>query len=199
MPPHTTLPPFFTALSAAGTNSPAGANMIAASKSSGGAWCESPAQKAPSERANSCAARSPARVNAYTLRPCQLHTWAITWAAAPNPYKPIVLVSPAATSDRQPIRPAHSSGAAAIGSANAFIGIAKAASATTWLAKPPSRSYPVNVGASQRFSRFARQYSQCPQVLPNQGRPTRCPISQVPEPGPRASTIPTISCPGTLG
>jgi len=38
--------------------------------------------------------------------------------------------------------------------------IAKAASATTCVANPPSRSYPVNVGASQRFSRKVWQYSQ---------------------------------------
>ena len=36
MPAQTTLPPFATAASAAGTSSPAGAKMIAASSSSGG-------------------------------------------------------------------------------------------------------------------------------------------------------------------
>src|SRR6266404_3156864 len=39
MPPHTTVPPFATAARAAGTSSPAGAKMIAASSSSG-AGCE---------------------------------------------------------------------------------------------------------------------------------------------------------------
>ena len=36
MPPQTTRPPFFTALSAAGTSAPTGAKMIAASSGSGG-------------------------------------------------------------------------------------------------------------------------------------------------------------------
>ena len=64
MPPQTTRPPFFTALSAAGTSAPTGAKMIAASSGSGGVSSEPPAQTAPSERAKSCAAVSPLRVKA---------------------------------------------------------------------------------------------------------------------------------------
>jgi hypothetical protein len=74
MPPQMTRPPFFTALSAAGTSAPAGAKMIAASSSSGGASSDPPAQIAPSERAKSCAAVSPRRAKAKTRRPCQIAT-----------------------------------------------------------------------------------------------------------------------------
>ena len=52
MPPHTTVPPFATALSAAGTSAPTGAKMSAASSSSGGGPSESPAHSAPSSSAN---------------------------------------------------------------------------------------------------------------------------------------------------
>jgi DNA mismatch repair protein MutS len=51
MPPHTTTPPLSTARSAAGTNSPTGANRIAPSSGSGGIWSEPPAHHAPSPRA----------------------------------------------------------------------------------------------------------------------------------------------------
>ena len=47
MPPQITLPPRFVFFRAKGTNSPAGANRIAASSGSGGASVESPAQCAP--------------------------------------------------------------------------------------------------------------------------------------------------------
>ena len=50
--------------SAAGTNGPTGAKMIAASSSAGGAASEPPAQTAPSAVASAWAASSPARVNA---------------------------------------------------------------------------------------------------------------------------------------
>ena len=53
IPAQTTEPPFATAASAAGTSSPTGAKMIAASSSSGGA--PAPAHSAPSSRANACA------------------------------------------------------------------------------------------------------------------------------------------------
>ena len=56
IPAQTTVPPFATARSAAGTSSPAGAKMIAASSSSGGG--PPPAHSAPSERANACACSS---------------------------------------------------------------------------------------------------------------------------------------------
>ena len=64
MPPQTTRPPFLTALSAIGTSAPTGAKMIAASSCSGGASSEPPAQIAPSDFANACAASSPVRVKA---------------------------------------------------------------------------------------------------------------------------------------
>jgi len=60
MPPQTTRPPLRTAASASGTRAPTGAKMIAASSASGGRSSEPPAQTAPSERANSCPAVSPA-------------------------------------------------------------------------------------------------------------------------------------------
>src|SRR5215510_8448100 len=62
MPPQTTRPPFFTALSASGTSAPTGAKMMAASSGSGGTSSEPPAQTAPSDFARPCAAASPARV-----------------------------------------------------------------------------------------------------------------------------------------
>ena len=58
------------ARSAAGTSSPTGAKMIAASSGSGGRSSEPPAQTAPSSRANVLAAASPGRVKAKTRRPC---------------------------------------------------------------------------------------------------------------------------------
>ncbi len=64
MPAQTTRPPFRTAASAFGTSAPTGANRMAASSGSGGAASESPAQRAPSERAKACDAASFARVNA---------------------------------------------------------------------------------------------------------------------------------------
>jgi hypothetical protein len=69
MPPHTTVPPLATADRAAGTSSPAGAKMIAASSSTGGLVSEAPAQTAPRSRANSWAFESPGRVKARTWRP----------------------------------------------------------------------------------------------------------------------------------
>src|ERR1043165_3727704 len=42
MPPQTTIPPLPTALSASGTNSPAGAKMMAASSGTGGCVSETP-------------------------------------------------------------------------------------------------------------------------------------------------------------
>ncbi len=68
IPPQTTTPPLRTARRAAGTSAPTGAKMIAASSGSGADVSESPAQTAPSERANSCACSSPGRVKAKTLR-----------------------------------------------------------------------------------------------------------------------------------
>jgi hypothetical protein len=64
MPPQTTRPPFLTALRAIGTSAPTGAKMIAASSGSGGTSSEPPAQTAPSDFANACAASSPVRVKA---------------------------------------------------------------------------------------------------------------------------------------
>src|SRR5260370_11174334 len=64
IPAQTTTPPRSTALSAAGTSSPAGANRKAASRGSGPGRLASPAHSAPSPSANSWASRSPARVKA---------------------------------------------------------------------------------------------------------------------------------------
>ena len=52
IPPQTTVPPLRTARSAAGTSSPTGAKISAASSGRGGASSEPPAQAQPSERAN---------------------------------------------------------------------------------------------------------------------------------------------------
>ena len=85
MPAHTTLPPGASALSAAGTSSPAGAKMIAASSSSGGRWELSPVHTAPRLAAKAWPRSSPARVNAYTSRPWWTATWQIMCAAEPKP------------------------------------------------------------------------------------------------------------------
>ena len=55
IPAHTTTPPGAVARSAAGTSSPAGAKMIAASSGSGPSAIASPAHSAPSDIASSCA------------------------------------------------------------------------------------------------------------------------------------------------
>lgn len=67
MPPQTTWPPLSTAASAAGTNAPTGANIIAASNRSGGSVSELPAQTAPKDFANRWAFKSPLRVKAKNL------------------------------------------------------------------------------------------------------------------------------------
>src|SRR5262245_62576301 len=69
----------------------------------------------------------------------------------------------------------------------------------TWVAKPPSRVYPVNTGLSHRFSRSPRQYAQTPHVAPSHATPTRSSMANPPTPGPSALTRPTISWPGTIG
>ena len=122
MPPQTTRPPLATAASAAGTRAPTGAKMIAASSGSGGASLEPPAHSASSDSANFWEARSPSRVKAKTRRPCQRQSCATICAAAPKPYMPIRSASPAAFSERQPISPAQSSGAAATGSSDSASG-----------------------------------------------------------------------------
>ena len=63
MPAQTTVPPGASALSAAGTSSPAEAKMIAASSGSGGSCSLPPAQTAPNERANCRPRSSPAVAN----------------------------------------------------------------------------------------------------------------------------------------
>ena len=83
--PHTTAPPGATARNATGTSSPADANRIAASSSSGGVSSDPPAHSAPTSRANACARSSPGRVNANTRRPCQRATCVTMCAAAPKP------------------------------------------------------------------------------------------------------------------
>ena len=64
IPAQTTVPPFATACSAAGTKDPMGAKISAASSGTGGTASDPPAQTAPSSRANDWAAMSPGRVNA---------------------------------------------------------------------------------------------------------------------------------------
>ena len=86
MPAHTTDAAAPTARSAAGTSSPTGAKMIAASSSSGAG---------PSRVAGPLAAelareglrrpRRPARVKAKTRRPWCRATWQTMWALAPKP------------------------------------------------------------------------------------------------------------------
>lgn len=93
----------------------------------------------------------------------------------------------------QPINPAQRSGASDTSLPDSPSGKAKRASAITEVANPPSRVYPVNCGASHRFSRCSRQYRHTPQVWPSQGMPTRSPISKSATPAPIASTRPTIS------
>ena len=75
IPAHTTVPPLSVARSAAGTSSPTGAKMIAASSGSGTESVAAPAHSAPSSRANVCADESPLRVKANTRRPSATATW----------------------------------------------------------------------------------------------------------------------------
>src|SRR2546428_378785 len=82
IPAQTTVPPFETARSATGTSAPIGAKMIAASSGSGGSWSDPPAHSAPQSSANVRPSTSPGRVNANTLRPWYLATWAMMCAAA---------------------------------------------------------------------------------------------------------------------
>ena len=69
MPAQTTMPPGPVARRAAGTNSPAGAKMIAASSGSGGCSSEKPAHSAPTSSAKRLPSSSPGRVKANTRRP----------------------------------------------------------------------------------------------------------------------------------
>jgi hypothetical protein len=100
IPAQTTTPPLRTARRASGTTSPAGANTIAASSSTGGASPTAPAQEAPSARANAWPSVSPARVKASTERPSQVATWLTMCAAAPKPNSPTHVGSPANRSER---------------------------------------------------------------------------------------------------
>src|SRR6266511_2188464 len=138
IPAHTTVPPFATAASAAGTSSPAGAKMIAASSSSGG--LPAPAHSAPSSRANACASTSRSRVTANTRRPSCRATCATMCAAAPKPYSPTRSAAPATRSDLYPISPAQSRGAACTSSKPSGMGKQKRSSATVHSAYPPSMS-----------------------------------------------------------
>ncbi len=54
-------------------------------------------------------------------------------------------------------------------------------------------------GVAHRFSRPPQQKRQLPHVWASQGTPTRSPTPSPATPAPRASTVPTISCPGTSG
>ncbi len=72
-------------LNAAGTSSPTGAKISAASSGSGAGCSELPAQTQPSDRAKTWPASSPSRVKASTRRPCHIATCAMRCAAAPNP------------------------------------------------------------------------------------------------------------------
>jgi hypothetical protein len=94
-------------------------------------------------------------------------------AAAPNPYSPSLSASPHIRSDRYPIRPAHSSGAACSSGKLSGIGKQKRSSATVYSAIPPSMSRPVKRAFGHRFSRPLRQYRHSPQVHPSHGTPTR--------------------------
>ena len=85
MPAVTTVAPFAVARSAAGTSSPSGAKMMAASSSSGAGPSESPAHSAPSSRASAWASVSSARVKAKTRLPWWRATWQTMCAEAPKP------------------------------------------------------------------------------------------------------------------
>ncbi len=90
--------------------------------------------------------------------------------------------------------PAHSSGAACKSSSCDGIGKQKSALANAYSAYPPLTEYPVNVGASHKFSIPRRQYAQVPSVPPIHETPTRVPAFS---PSP-AWTSPTIWCPGMI-
>ena len=85
IPAQTTTPPFLTARSPAGTSAPTGAKIRVASRRTGGASSEPPAQAAPRVRAKACPSASPGLVNAKTSRPCWTATWVRMWAAPPKP------------------------------------------------------------------------------------------------------------------
>jgi hypothetical protein len=111
--------------------------MIAASTGSGGRSSDEPAHSAP--RAGEVLALAvPGRVKLKTRRPCQRATWQMMWAAAPNPYRPSSAASPVSRSERYPIRPAHSSGAARRSGYPAGTTKQYRASASVSSAKPPS-------------------------------------------------------------
>ena len=124
---------------AAGTRPPTGAKMIAASSGSGGVSSDPPAQPAPRLRAKRLAGRSPGRVKANTSRPCQQRHLGDDVGRGAKAVEPQRWASPAITSDRQPISPAHSSGASATSAPASPSGKAKRASATVAVANPPSR------------------------------------------------------------
>jgi hypothetical protein len=108
-------------------------------------------------RATAGVTRSSGRVIAKTDLPCQRATLAMMWAAAPKPYRPRALPLPLSPRDRQPIRPAQSSGANAASSPVSPSGKANRASAITAVANPPFRVNPVKSGRSHKFSRCALQ------------------------------------------
>ena len=66
-------------------------------------------------------------------------------------------------------------------------------------AKPPSRWYPVNDGASQRFSLPAAQKPHVPHARASHATPIRSPTENRRDPSPGASTVPTTWWPGMTG
>src|SRR5262249_38709593 len=101
MPPQTTRPPFFTALSAIGTSAPTGAKMIAASSGSGGISSQPPAQTAPRDLANPWRASAPAAGKGGAAPALPARAWAQNGRGGPDPVeaeplgpRPLGAVSP---------------------------------------------------------------------------------------------------------
>ena len=94
--------------------------------------------------------------------------------------------------------PEHRRGAASSSGNTSGRRYPKASGATAYSANPPSASQPVNVASRHRFSRPNRHMRHRPHVPRSQATPTRSPTAKRSAPGPRSTTVPTTSCPGTV-
>ena len=137
IPPSVTAPPFFSAFNAAMTSGPAGAKMIAPSKTAGGGsaatWphgtqfhCQFLVPAVPGHGVN---LNSPMthHLNRHVSRGSE----AVESEVAAE-------LTPARRNDRKPIMPAHSKGAARRSPKPSGIGYTKLSGATTYSAYPPS-------------------------------------------------------------
>src|ERR1700693_2437568 len=95
--------------------------------------------------------------------------------------------------------PAHRSGAASVAEKPSGSRNTPSARAVILSAYPPSRSRPVKVAFSQRFSRLERQKRHTPQVEAIQPTPTLSPTAIPSTPGPTSETRPAAWCPGIRG